>query len=174
MMLLKVSTARNLAFKMIDSADHVSKKTGLSPTVNISKNGGSFSAAAGTVTEIANGWYLIALTTADVDTLGDLAFYITATGADDSDFVRQVVTELPGETAGLVTALLQAVLDDYEDVGEIRTVVAALSRLLNRTAPSGAYLETYMSDGVTAWFKQAVTTDTSLDPIGEIGGNVAP
>lgn len=79
-------------FKMIDANDHISKKTGLTPTVNISKNGAAFSGAAGTVAEVGNGWYSIDLTTNDTDTNGDLAFYITAGGADDTDFVDQVTT----------------------------------------------------------------------------------
>lgn len=77
-------------FKMIDSTDHFSKKTGLTCTVNISKAGAAFGAAGGTVTEVANGWYKIVLTTTDTNTVGDLSFYITATGADDTDFVDQV------------------------------------------------------------------------------------
>lgn len=82
----KQSTAYTRMFKMIDSADHFTKKTGLTCTVNISKAGAAFGAAAGTVTEVANGWYKVALTTADTNTVGDLAFYITASGADDTDF----------------------------------------------------------------------------------------
>ena len=85
------STAYTRMFKMIDSADHFSKKTGLTCTVNISKSGAAFGAAGGTVTEVANGWYKVALNTTDTNTAGDLAFYITATGADDTDFVDQVV-----------------------------------------------------------------------------------
>lgn len=77
-------------FKMIDSADHISKKTGLTCTVNISKAGAAFGAAGGVVSEVANGWYKVALTTTDTNTGGDLAFYITAAGADDTDFVDQL------------------------------------------------------------------------------------
>lgn len=86
----KQSTAYTRMFKMIDSADHFSKKTGLTCTVNLSKAGAAFGAAGGTVTEVANGWYKVALSTTDTNTVGDLAFYITATGADDTDFVDQV------------------------------------------------------------------------------------
>lgn len=87
----KQSTAYTRMFKMIDSADHFSKKAGLTCTVNISKAGAAFGAAAGTVTEVANGWYKVALSTVDTNTLGDLAFYITAAGGDDTDFVDQIV-----------------------------------------------------------------------------------
>lgn len=87
----KQSTAYTRTFKMIDSADHLSKKTGLTCTVNLSKAGAAFAAAGGAVSEVANGWYKVALSTTDTNTLGDLSFYITASGADDTDFVDQVV-----------------------------------------------------------------------------------
>src|SRR5712691_10967111 len=95
---LKQSTTYTRMFKMIDSADHFSKKTGLTCTVNISKAGDSFAAAGATITEVANGWYKAALTTTDTNTLGDLAYYITATGADDTDFVDQVTVNILGDT----------------------------------------------------------------------------
>src|SRR5438552_7411210 len=98
MALLKQSTAYTRTFKMIDSADHFSKKTGLTCTVNISKAGAAFGAAGGTVSEVANGWYKVALTTTDTNTLGDLAYYITASGADDTDFADQVTANILGDT----------------------------------------------------------------------------
>lgn len=57
-MQIKQSTANfALVFFMADSSDHVTGKTGLTPTVTISKNGGAFAAPAGAVSEIANGFY---------------------------------------------------------------------------------------------------------------------
>jgi hypothetical protein len=87
---LKQSTAYTRMFLMVDAADHISAKTGLTVTVTLSKAGGSFAAAGGTVTEVANGWYKIALTTTDTNTLGDLAYHCTGTGADPTDFEDQV------------------------------------------------------------------------------------
>jgi S-adenosylmethionine/arginine decarboxylase-like enzyme len=98
MAVLKQSTTYTRAFKLISSTDHISSKTGASPTVNLSKAGAAFGAAGGTVTEIANGWYKVALNTTDTNTLGDLAFYITATGADDTDFCDQVTANILGDT----------------------------------------------------------------------------
>lgn len=109
MTLLKQSTIRNRAFKLVSSTDHISAKTGASPTVNLSKDCAAFGAAAGAVTEIANGWYKVALTTVDTNTLGDLAFYITASGADDTDFADQVVVDLPGATVASVTGAVGSV-----------------------------------------------------------------
>lgn len=91
MALLKQSTAYTRAFLLVQSADHVSGLTGATPTVNLSKAGATFGAAGGTVTELANGWYKIALTTTDTNTLGDLAYHITATSGDPTDFTDQVI-----------------------------------------------------------------------------------
>lgn len=90
MALLLKSTAYTRNFKMIDSADHFSKKTGLTCTVNICKSGGSFATSTNAVSEIANGWYKLTLTTTETNTPGDLLYYITASGADDTDFMDQV------------------------------------------------------------------------------------
>lgn len=103
-MLLKQSqTAFNLVFLMIDSTDHISPKTGLTPTVTLSKNGGSFGAAAGAVTEIANGWYKVAANATDANTLGPLVLHATGSGADPVDIMFNVVAFDPGDSvrAGL-------------------------------------------------------------------------
>src|SRR5437016_7700218 len=108
--LLKLSTTYTRLFFLVSSTDHVSAKTGASPTVNLSKAGGSFAAAGGAVTEIGSGWYKIALTTTDTNTLGDLAFHITASGADDTDFVDQVVAIDLTDAAALGLSRLDAAI----------------------------------------------------------------
>lgn len=112
MALLKQSTIRNRMFKMISSTDHFTLKATASPVVNLSKNAAAFGAAAGAVSEVANGWYSVALSAADTNTLGDLAFYITGTGADDTDFVDQVSARIEDDlasptniTAGTITTV---------------------------------------------------------------------
>lgn len=90
MRLLKQSTARNLTVLMVDSADHVTGKTGLTLTITASKNGAAFAAITPTVTELATGWYSLALTTTHTNTVGDLDLHITGTGADPTDVLMQV------------------------------------------------------------------------------------
>jgi hypothetical protein len=106
------STARPLSFFMVDSTDHVTGKTGLSPTVTICKQGGSFATPAGAVTEIGNGWYQVAANATDTHTLGLLKLHATASGADpfDREFyvvaynphdaVRMGMTGIPNATPG--------------------------------------------------------------------------
>jgi hypothetical protein len=120
---LKQSTTYTRLFLMVQSADHITGLTGASPTVTLSKAGGSFAAAGGTVTEVASGWYKIALTTTDTNTLGDLAFHVTAANGDPTDFVDQVTVNILGDTlpasvagaVGSVTGLTAS------DVGAIKT-----------------------------------------------------
>lgn len=93
------STAYPLVFLMISSTDHISPATGLSPTVTISKNGGSFASPSGAVTEIANGWYKVAGNATDTATLGPLILHATSSGADPSDSVFPVIAVNPQSTA---------------------------------------------------------------------------
>lgn len=93
-MALTQSTARDVTFLMVQSSDHITGITGATVTVTISKNGATFGAAAGTVSELANGWYKVALTTADTNTAGDLAFHCTATSADPTDFRLEVAASI--------------------------------------------------------------------------------
>ena len=89
------STSYPILFFMADSSDHVTGKTGLSPTVTLSKNGGAFGAAAGAVSEVANGWYALAGNATDRDTLGELALHAAAAGADPADRYCEIVSYDP-------------------------------------------------------------------------------
>lgn len=79
------STAYPMPFLMTDEADHITGKTGLSPTVVIRKQGGAFGVPSGAVSEIANGWYELAGHADDRGTLGTLLLHATAVGADPVD-----------------------------------------------------------------------------------------
>lgn len=107
--LLKQSTNRNVMFFMTSSTDNTSPKTGATVTCTLSKDSGSFNSSGGSVSEVANGWYVLAANTTDTGTLGDLAFHCTATGADNTDFVHQVVVDLPGGTVSSVTGSVASV-----------------------------------------------------------------
>ena len=97
------SAARNLMILMVDSADHVTGKTGLTLTLTLSKDGGAFASISPTVTERGSGWYSVALTSSHTDTAGDLVLHATSTGADPTD-VRDEVSAAPA-TAAQATAI---------------------------------------------------------------------
>ena len=90
-------TTSNRPVLMIDSTDHVTGKTGLTLTITASKNGAAFAATSPTVTELATGWYNIALTSTLTDTVGALALHVTGAGADPTDTFDEVT---PAANAG--------------------------------------------------------------------------
>ncbi len=102
-------TTYPLFFFMVDSTDHITGKTGLSPTVTISKNGGSFASSSGAVTEVGNGLYKIAGNATDSNTVGELWIHATGTGADPTDTSYTIVAYDPFDGVRLgLTALPNA------------------------------------------------------------------
>lgn len=73
--------------------DHITGATGLTLAVTASKDGAAFAAITPTITERGNGWYNLALSAGDTDTLGDLAIHVTAAGADPCDLICRVISE---------------------------------------------------------------------------------
>lgn len=103
------TTSYPIVFLMVDSTDHITGKTGLTPTVTLSKNGAAFGAAAGAVSEIGSGWYALAGNATDRSTLGPLAFHATGTGADPADDLYVIVPWDPFDSVRLgLTALPNA------------------------------------------------------------------
>lgn len=95
------STAFPLIFLMVDSADHITGKTGLTPTVTISKNGASFASPAGSVSEIGNGLYKVAGNATDSNTNGPLYLHAESAGADPTDVMYFVVAYNPADSVRL-------------------------------------------------------------------------
>lgn len=98
------TTTYPIPFLMVDSADHITGKTGLTPTVTISKNGGAFGAPSGAVTEIGSGWYALAGNATDRNTLGELLLHATAAGADPVDDRYEVVSWDPFADVAVIKA----------------------------------------------------------------------
>lgn len=89
---LAQSSTRDFMLFVTQSADHVTGLTGASLTITLSKNGAAFSSISPTVTERGSGWYSLALTSGNTDTLGDFALHVTAASADPTDVLAQVVS----------------------------------------------------------------------------------
>ena len=104
---IKQNTDVNVKLFLIDESDHVSGKTGLTLAVELCKdNESSFSTitTAASATEIANGWYNINLTIANnhTNTLGDLIVRATATGADATGRLLNIVANVEADTYGKI------------------------------------------------------------------------
>lgn len=88
MIALPASVAYTHVFKAYLSSDHLTAATGKTIAITISKNGGAFgnpSAGATNATEISIGWYSVALSTTDMNTVGVLAISGTAALVDTVD-----------------------------------------------------------------------------------------
>ena len=155
----KISTTTYpIVFFMADSADHVTGKTGLTPTVTISKNGGSFGAASGAVAEIANGFYSLAGNATDRNTLGTLAIHASATGADPADIVVQIVKYDP-------FAIVDGVWDEVL-TGATHNVATSAGRRLRQLASNiiidGAIVSA--TSNTITFNGDASTVDGAYDP----------
>lgn len=104
------STTYPITFLMVDSSDHLTGKTGLTPTVTISKNGAGFGAPSGAVSEVGNGWYALAGNATDRGTLGDLLIHATGTGADPVDDRYTIVPWDPFDATSLGVTRLDAAI----------------------------------------------------------------
>lgn len=89
------STAHPISFLLILSTDHLTGATGKAPAATISKDGGAFSAPAGAVTEIGNGWYSLAGNATDRNTLGEFKINATCAGCDPCDEKYSIVAYDP-------------------------------------------------------------------------------
>jgi hypothetical protein len=128
------STSYPLSFTMVSASDGVTRLTGLSPTVTLSKNAGTFGAIAGTVTELSNGYYVISANSTDRSTLGLSAYYCTATGAipveinvnivADDEFARPTETR---SALGLASANLDTQIAALPTAAEIETEILTAS-----------------------------------------------
>lgn len=84
--------AYTYAFLLVDAGDDETSETGLTPTVQLSKNGGAFANASGAITEISNGWYKVTLSTSETNTDGPLVIRAFGTGTDEWREKLQVYT----------------------------------------------------------------------------------
>lgn len=70
-----------MVFLMVSTTDGTTAVTGITPSVEVSKNGGAFAAATNSVSEISDGWYKVTLTATETNTNGPLILRATGTGA---------------------------------------------------------------------------------------------
>lgn len=122
------STAQPLCFLMVQSSDHISALTGASPTVKLSKSGGSFADPTGTVTEIANGWYKVAGNATDTGTLGPLLLHATAASGDPVDIEFEVVAFDPQVAYSVFAAGQQVDFIDAPNATAVTAIQLGLSK----------------------------------------------
>lgn len=123
---------------MVDATDHITGKTGLTPVVTLSKNGGAFAAAAGAVSEISGGWYSLAGNATDRETLGELLIHAVVATADPFDIQYAIVDYDPFADIGAILTDTGTTLD-----GKVDSILAD-------TGTDGVIVASLANDSVTA------------------------
>jgi hypothetical protein len=130
MQILNGSTPR-IPVLLVDATDDETAETGLSPTVQLSKNGGTFATTTNTPVEVANGWYYVVLTATETNTDGPLLVRATGTGADEWRDYHQVytthATNVVSIAANAITA--SAIADNAIDAGAIASDAIAAAKI---------------------------------------------
>jgi hypothetical protein len=171
-MLIENGTTQLVVFLLVDSSDDETAETGLAPTVNISKNGGTFAPASGAVTEVGNGWYKFTLTATETNTNGPLIVRATGgVGADEWRDVYHVIPALPRTAAQIQTSaqaalqaynldhLLSAAVDtSFANTVNLNSVLGHLASISNTTNFDRIYHSL-----------QAIVTNGNLNWAGEMG-----
>lgn len=177
---LKQSTAVTIKLgPFLDKTDGVTEETGLSPSVEVSKNNADFVArsSASAISHNSNGWYSVPLDTTDTGTLGPLCVK-----SDDAanhlpvwkDFmvVPAVVYDsliagsdlLTVDATDIADTLLNRDMSAVSDTNA-RSPLNALRLLRNKwSVAAGTLTVTKENDTTSAW-TSAVTGTAGADPI---------
>jgi hypothetical protein len=162
------STAHPLQFFMALASDHVAGATGIVPTVTLAKDGGTFAAAAGAVTEMGNGFYALAGNAADRNTLGALALHATAAGCDPADGQYAIVPWDPFDGQRLGLAALPGAgslpVNPTLAAGSIGSATFAAGATLPRVA---------LADTVTTYTGDTPQTGDAFARLGAAGAGMA-
>lgn len=174
-------------FLMVDSTDHVTGKTGLTPTVTLSKNGGAFASPSGAVTEVANGWYKVAGNATDTNTLGPLILHATGTAADPVDIYFDVVAVDPQSATAFITGvnslappanwnltgidssgIVQASMVQLNDNSVAADVAAIFFQAINDSSQDPSEVGDAFADAFAYFFDNAST----MPPVASVAGAV--
>ena len=83
------TSEQKIPVRLVDDTDGETLETGVSsPTIQLSKNGGSFASASdGTWAEIGNGWYTVKLNGTDTSDVGWLLLRVVKSGTSRESHV---------------------------------------------------------------------------------------
>jgi hypothetical protein len=163
-----VSARRNLPIKMVDATDGFTAEPALTVTVQIRKNGGTWTAGGGTVSEPGGsgnglGSYVYQATQAELDTVGAFEYIATATGARAFNGLVQIEAQDPNVLLATASAAsdIQARLPAALVFGRIDASVGSMAaNTLTASALATDAVSEIQSGLATASGVSAVETDT--------------
>lgn len=121
-MAVKRNTQKTVSFPMYDSSDPTKRKTGLTVTVTVSKDGAASAASTNAASEVGSGIYKIALTATEMDA-DTIVLIATATGAceqtvlieTDPVLVNSNLTQIDGQATNGNNATLRLKMLDVQN-----------------------------------------------------------
>jgi len=114
-MLLKQSTAQTVVIGPILDADGVAVTTAVVTNISIAKNGSAAALTTEDLTHLANGYYTLALTTTNTNTLGGLAVFANNTAMSMTVFRWNVIVAQVYDSLVSGTDLLQVDIQQLEN-----------------------------------------------------------
>lgn len=162
---IRQSSTSPLLFLLVDAADLKTPATGLSPTVVISKAGGSFAAPSGSVSEVGHGIYRLDASAADTGTIGALALHATAAGAHGSPMLYEVVSHTRAEVMAAIAGLASAPTTAQiraELAAELARIDVAISSRNAAPPPDAATIQAATAAALAA-YDAPTRTEASAD-----------
>lgn len=181
--------ATTITFLMVDETDFFTAETGLSPTVQISVDGGAFATTTNSASEISNGWYAVTLTAGEVTaTIADgeeVELILRATGTGAAEYrEKHVIYEnataklASGAEVTVADASMDAIADvvlrrDLDSVQSssdgdtitLSSLYAASLVLVGRVTTSTDTVTLYHADGTTSLGTFTVTRTEGANPV---------
>jgi hypothetical protein len=156
-----------LVFLLVDATDDETAETGLSPVVQISKNGGGFTNTTNSATAISNGWYKVVLTATETNTNGPLICRSVVAGTTDEwRDVHQVIT--PVATTAQLTTAVEDITEHSDLAGGVAKAGSTVSILVLADIDDKPYAD-YVGYGVRFLYEdgheeyRAVTSHDTLN-----------
>lgn len=140
-------TAQPLVFRLFETGTNTPATSAASISVTISKNGGSFNAPVGAVSEIGNGYYQVAGNATDSSTLGPLLLHASATDCDETQEEFIVVAYDPQAASNLGLTNLNAAIDTRATPANVAAAQSAIIDALPADVDTSAIADAVV-DGV--------------------------
>ena len=98
------TSGQKVPVRLVDDTDGETLETGVSsPTIQISKNGGSFASASdGTWAEVGNGWYTVRLDGTDTSDVGWILLRVVKSGTSRESHVLCAVSVSAAEERSMM------------------------------------------------------------------------
>lgn len=159
--------SNDVIFYMVDSADHVTPKTGLTLTVKVKKNGAGFASGTGTTTEIEDGLYKYVPSVSEMGTLGPIHFKATSAGADNC-VIEGVVVAYDPYNPYFGIAKINSLKDSWNDptAAECKADLTTLESRL--TAARAGYLDNLNVLGLVASAGGLTAVNSNLSTINSV------